>query len=134
MTLVEGLSAASAAIGIVKELRDIDRSIDDATFRLKIAELTVVLADTKIALSEAKLAISEKETNIRELEAHIVDLSSGETCPVCNVGRLKTVKVAPHPTSMLSKVGIKEKHLKCDGENCGHTENQLSDPSGILSK
>jgi hypothetical protein len=58
MDIASGLSAASAAITIAKDLREIDRSVDEATFKLKIAELTEALADTKIALSDARNKIS----------------------------------------------------------------------------
>ena len=59
MDIASGLSAASAAITIAKDLREIDRSVDEATFKLKIAELTEALADTKIALSDARNKISK---------------------------------------------------------------------------
>lgn len=132
MTVMEGLSAASAAIGIVKELKDIDRSIDEATFKLKIADLTTALAEAKIALSDAKLALAEKDTEIRNLEAKVADLSSGELCPICKSSKMKTISVKPHPA--MGDVGIQEITLKCENEACGHSENRMHDPTGLLKK
>lgn len=68
MDIAGGLTAASTAINIVKDLREIDRSVDEATFKLKIAELSSVLADTKISLSEARIEISEKDARIATLK------------------------------------------------------------------
>ncbi|MCF6272162.1 MAG: hypothetical protein L3J37_03085 [Rhodobacteraceae bacterium] len=132
MDIVGGLSAASLALGLVKDLRDIDRSVDEATFKLKVAELTSALADTKISLSDAKLSMSDKDEQIRSLEAKIKDLVAGEMCPVCNNARLKTISVRPHPT--FGKLGVQEKQMKCEDSECNHSENRMHDPQGRLKK
>ncbi|WP_296766233.1 hypothetical protein [Sediminimonas sp.] len=132
MDIASGLSAASTAINIAKDLRDIDRSVDEATFKLKIAELTKALADTEIALSEARTELSEKQVEINELEAALRALTSGENCPVCGEGHLKTERVVPHPR--FGKQGIQEKHLSCQNPECAHSEKRMHDPAGLLDK
>lgn len=134
MDLLTGLSAASQALNIVKELREIDKNVDEATFKLKIADLMIALADTKEALANAKKSMSEKDTIIHELKQTISGFTIGNLCPICNTGRLKTVRVIPHPKLMLGKVGIQEKHFECQNESCSHSEKRMHDPSGLLKK
>jgi len=128
MDIMSGLSAASTAIGIVKDLRALDRSIDDATFKLKIAELSAALADTQVALSEAKAELSEKDETIRGLERIIAELKTGEGCPICGTGRMKVTASRPHPT--FGNFGLQERTLTCDNPDCSHTEERRHDPSG----
>ena len=86
MDVVGGLQAAKVALGIVKNLREIDRSVDEATFKLKLAG---ALADTKLALSDAKVKVAK-------LEDEIAQALDGSLCPVCRNGRLKVVRVRPN--------------------------------------
>ena len=132
MDLVGGLSAAQMAINLVKDLRSIDRSVDDATFKLKIAEVIEALAETKIALSEAKETIAAKDSEIRNLKEKLSNATSGEACPVCQTGRLKTTNVRRHP--QMGDVGLQEKDLKCDNQECGHHETRMHDPNGLLNR
>ncbi|PZX11657.1 hypothetical protein [Celeribacter halophilus] len=109
MDILTGLSAATQAIGIAKELRDIDRSVDESSFKLKLAELTDALADTKIALADAKALVAE-------LEVQISEIRDGTTCPKCRTGRLQITEVIP---TMHDGV---EKHIcECDNEKCDYT-------------
>jgi hypothetical protein len=132
MDIASGLSAASAAITIAKDLREIDRSVDEATFKLKIAELTEALADTKIALSDARNKISEKDGELHELRNEILALKSGDVCPVCGLARMKTVRMISHPT--FGEVGVQEKHLECENPICTHSEKRIHDPMGLINK
>lgn len=66
--IVTGLAAAGQALEIVKKLRELDKSVDAATFKLEIANLMSALADTKIALAEAQTALSEKDAEIARLQ------------------------------------------------------------------
>jgi len=86
MDLLSGLSAASTAISIAKDLREIDKSVDEATYKLKLAELTEALVDAKLALSEAKEQVSM-------LEALNSTLMNGPVCPVCHNGHLEVIEV-----------------------------------------
>ena len=132
MDLMTGLSALSTATDLVKKLRDIERSSDEAAFKLAIAELQENLADAKTALSEARVTISEKTEEIKELEKKVKELESGETCPVCLVGNLKTVTVTPH--KQFGKFGVQKKHLACSNDGCSHKESRMHDPMGRLKK
>ncbi|MFT7594819.1 MAG: hypothetical protein ACI8R4_002143 [Paracoccaceae bacterium] len=109
MDVVTGLATISQALGIVRELRDLDASIGKAEFKLKIVELTEVLADTKVALSEAKVTLADKDERISELKRALKSAKSGEQCEICGQGTLKTTKIGPHPK--LGKVGIHKRRF-----------------------
>jgi exosome complex RNA-binding protein Csl4 len=67
MDLIAGLAATAKGLEIAKALRDIDRSMESAEYRSRIADLIDQLTDAKIALSEAKETIAEKDAEIRRL-------------------------------------------------------------------
>lgn len=67
MNIMEGLSAISAAIGIARDLRQIDKGIDEAEFKLKIADIQSQLADAKIALIDAQDEIASRDSTIERL-------------------------------------------------------------------
>jgi hypothetical protein len=52
-----------------------------------------------------------------------------DPCPICNVGRMKVMKITEHP--VMGAVGLQEKTIKCDATECGHTEKQMHDPAGL---
>ena len=112
MDFMSGLSAASTAISIAKDLREIDRSVDEASYKLKLAELTAALADTKLALTEARQKMSE-------LETALATATEGEVCPICKTGRLKVTSVEKHEFS----VGTEFHTSRCDSDSCEY-ENQ----------
>jgi hypothetical protein len=123
MDLMSGLAAASHAIQIAKDLRSIDRSVDEATFKLKLSDLTMALADTQIALSDAKLQIAE-------LNAKLLAATSGDICPVCRIGRLGVTKVTPHDYS----TGIEFHSVSCDGTSCSYSATRTYDATrGVYS-
>jgi hypothetical protein len=128
MDIPAAFSAIGQAITVAKSLRDIDRSMDAATYKLKIAELSGGLADVKIALSDAALSLQDKDTTIRRLQDEIDGLKKGEFCPICSVGRLKVTSSKPHP--QFAFAGVQERSLACDSESCNHTEKRLHDPDG----
>ncbi|WP_428513294.1 hypothetical protein [Roseovarius sp.] len=115
MDLVSGLTAARLAIDLAKDLREIDKSVDEATFKLKLADLTSALADTQVALSDAKLRISE-------LEEALKNRFSGDLCPKCKEGRLQVVSVEA------AGYGQNEWHYSvCDSETCDYSNNRWFD-------
>lgn len=126
MDIVQGLTAANLALGLVKDLRAIDRSVDEAAFKLKIAELLEALADAKIALSEAKAALAEKDGQIIDLRKQIDTMTSGENCPICSSGRMKVVKSVRDPA--FGVFGVQQRTLECDNSDCGHSETRQFDP------
>jgi hypothetical protein len=60
-------AAFSKTLEAAKMLRDFEKHFDEATFKLKIADLTVTLADFKIALTEAQEDASKKDAEIADL-------------------------------------------------------------------
>ena len=127
MDLIGGLSAAKLAIDIAKDLRSIDRSVDDATFKLKLAELTMALADAQLALSEAKVKIGE-------LEGKISSIEDGKICPKCRVGRLLLIATESMSMGGLGRFGVQEWEYKCNNSECGFTIKEVIDPQGLVPK
>ena len=68
MPIVETLTAISTGLKIAKDLREIGKSIDEATFKLKIAELTEALADAKAELVAVQEELSAKDAEISRLK------------------------------------------------------------------
>jgi hypothetical protein len=69
MDIVTGLSAASSAINIAKQLKEFDKQYNEAEFKLRISELLLSLAEVKEALAEARQTIIEKDEEIRSLKS-----------------------------------------------------------------
>jgi hypothetical protein len=59
--LVTALATAAQAIKLAQDLRGIDKAIDAAEYKLKIADLTNALSDIKIALTDAKEELASKD-------------------------------------------------------------------------
>ena len=127
MDVIGGLTAVSQAIGIAKELKQIDRTIDDASFRLKIADLIESLAETKIALADAKEEIAKHKREIRKLNETLETARSGEACPICKTGQLKITAVRKHP--IFGPMGHQEHDLECSNDDCSHREKRKVAPS-----
>ncbi|MDO6457020.1 hypothetical protein Q4560_11500 [Celeribacter halophilus] len=127
MDILTGLSAATQAIGIAKELRDIDRSVDEASFKLKLADLTEALADTKIALADAKALVAELE--------HKLDIAdNGEICPKCRTGRLTLTESEPVHDWALNRFGVENRIYSCAEDSCDFQETRLHDPNGLVAR
>lgn len=71
MDIAGSLSAVTAALGLVKELRDIDAQFDKAELKLKIADLTSALSDAKLGLVDISQELKAKEDEISRLRATI---------------------------------------------------------------
>jgi hypothetical protein len=59
---ITALATAGQAIKLVQDLRGIDKAVDAAEYKIKIADLTGALADLKHALIEAKDDLASKAT------------------------------------------------------------------------
>lgn len=127
MDIVTALATLSQAIKIAKDLRDIEKDLDSAAYKAKMAELYNDLSDVKMALTDAREAIHEREQKIKILETKIEALSSGENCPLCQNGRMKITASVPH--RQLGIFGVQERTLRCQNPDCGHTEKRNFDPS-----
>jgi hypothetical protein len=134
MDMISGIAAASQAVGLVKELKEIDPGVDEASFKLKIAELVEILADTKIALSDAKTALSEKDIEIRSLLEKLEEAKNGENCPKCKAGRLQVILTTKHTSAMLARCGVQIWHMACDNRECQHAEEKIHDPNKMMQK
>ena len=66
--IMTALATASQAMKLAQDLRGIDKAMDAAEYKLKIADLTVVLADIKIALTDAREELESKDAEIENLK------------------------------------------------------------------
>jgi hypothetical protein len=66
--IMGALATASQAIKLAQDLRGIDRAIDAAEYKLKIADLTSALSDIKMALTDAKEDLASKDAEIEKLK------------------------------------------------------------------
>jgi chromosome segregation ATPase len=130
MDFAVALASAAQALNIVKQLREIDKNVSEGELKSAMADLYGKLADLKIALSDARETIHEKDRQIKELGDRIAALTSGEACPICNVGRMKVASSREHPH--FGFAGVQERIIKCD--HCTHSENRMYDPSGVTKK
>jgi hypothetical protein len=65
--VTQTLSTIAAAIGLAKEFRQLNKIVDEAEFKLKMAEIQIALADAKATIAELTGAITERDTEIRHL-------------------------------------------------------------------
>lgn len=121
MDIMGALATASQAIKVAKDLRDIERDLDSASYKAKMAELYGNLADIKMALSDAKEALHEKDGQIRALKDQIEAQKSGEICPLCQTGRLKITDIREDP-SPFGVFGHHQHTLTCQNADCEHSE------------
>jgi hypothetical protein len=68
--IAAGLSIAAQAIGIVKDLREVDKGLDTGEYKARMAELYSALADVKMALADAQEEIKAKDDLIEELRGN----------------------------------------------------------------
>lgn len=61
------LATATQAMKLAQELRGIDKAVDAAEYKLKIADLTSALSDIKLALTDAREEIASKDAEIERL-------------------------------------------------------------------
>jgi hypothetical protein len=66
--IMTALATASQAIKLAQDLRSIDKAMDAAEYKLKIAELSGALSDIKLALVEAKDELASKQSEIDKLK------------------------------------------------------------------
>jgi hypothetical protein len=125
--LVGGLTAAKLAIDLAKDLREIDRSVDEATFKLKLAELTSALAEAQVALSDAKIRIGE-------LEQELSDYRLGKICPKCRVGHMQLESETRHTYGGLGNHGVKDRRYVCNDPECGFGTEEVIDPYGLVKE
>lgn len=67
MDIAGTITAVGSALKIVKELREIDAHLDQASLKLKVAELTEALAEAKLGLVDVAEELKAKDTIIAQL-------------------------------------------------------------------
>ena len=67
--IITALATAGQAIKLAQDLRGIDKAMDAAEYKLKIADLSAALSDIKMALTDAKEELASKDTEIGKLRA-----------------------------------------------------------------
>ena len=134
MDLIGGLSAARLALDIAKDLREIDASVDQAQYKLKLADLTSALADAQIALSDAKLELNKLTEQLASKDAELDALNNGERCPKCRTGRLEMESFEPVYWKGLNELGVEKHFFKCGDESCDFVIARTVDPHGVVGK
>jgi hypothetical protein len=66
--IMTALATAGQAIKLAQDLRGIDKAVDAAEYKIKIAALTEALADLKHALIDAKDDLATKDAEIDRLK------------------------------------------------------------------
>lgn len=133
MDVIGGLAALSQAIGIAKDIIEIGRTYDEATFKLKMSDLTPSLADAKVALSDARIELSEKAEQISTLQNELDLVLNGDFCPKCRKGRMQLIKTKGHSMHGLLHFGVEDWDFQCDDPKCGFEQKRIHDPHGAVS-
>lgn len=66
------LSAVATAVGIAKDLREVDKGLDQAEMKARLADVIGNLADVKIALTDARQEARDKDEEIARLKSAFV--------------------------------------------------------------
>lgn len=66
--VLTAMKSLQTAVDIGKTLRSLDKSIDDAEIKMKIADLINALADAKFGIAELKTELEKKDEIIARLE------------------------------------------------------------------
>mgnify|MGYP001398699799 CR=1 FL=1 len=61
------LSAVATAVGIAKDLREIDQGLDKAAMKARLADVISNLADVRIALTDAREEMRERDAEVDRL-------------------------------------------------------------------
>jgi hypothetical protein len=112
------LAAAGQALCIIKELRDIERNFDAASYKSQMTELYSNVSELRMALTDAREDLHAKGREIEELKSKIASMQSGEQCPICEEGQLRVTASVAHPH--FGTFGHQLRTVTCT--NCGHKE------------
>ncbi|WP_075289890.1 hypothetical protein [Pararhizobium arenae] len=66
--IVAGMGMLAQAIGIAKDIREIDRGLDQGEIKAKMADLYSALADAKMAFADAQGEMKAREEEIARLQ------------------------------------------------------------------
>lgn len=76
MDWTAALSSLGTAVGIAKDLREIDRGLSQAELKARMADLYGTLSDVKIALADAREEMRSKDDEIATLKAKLKSSSA----------------------------------------------------------
>lgn len=133
MTILEGLAAANAAVNILKDLKDIDRNVDEAAYKLRIADTISALAEAKIALSDANMELNDNKVEILRLKVELQNPTEGDVCPKCREGRMNLLGTTMN-RSGLANLGVEDWRYQCSQSDCDFEQRQIHDPHGAIPK
>ncbi|MDW9786806.1 hypothetical protein GOB29_19705 [Sinorhizobium meliloti] len=71
MDIAAAISGITSALGLVKELRDINAQFDQAELKLKIADLTEALSEAKLGLVDVAEELQAKDAEIANLKEQL---------------------------------------------------------------
>lgn len=120
MDIIGALTVASQSVKLAKDLKDLERELDAATYKAKMAELYSNLADIKMALTDATELLHEKDAEIKRLKAELTARKTGEVCQLCGIGAMKVMAIKDDP--VFGVFGHKQHTLICQNADCGHQE------------
>lgn len=72
------ISSISASLDIVKKLRDLDKKVGEADFKMLLADLTSELGDAKLNAANLKIELAEAKGRVEELERQLAQRSEAE--------------------------------------------------------
>jgi hypothetical protein len=75
---VDLVSSISTAIDIVKKLRELDRKVSEADFKMLLADLTSELGDAKLNAANLKIELAESKERVGQLERELAQRSDAE--------------------------------------------------------
>jgi hypothetical protein len=133
MDIMTTIATAGQAIKLAQDLRGIDKAMDAAEYKLKIADLLTALSDIKMALADAKEELAGKDKEIAALKkqfqrsAETVEIEGfkydragdGQPmgvayCPVCeqnegrffHLARMSGTDMCPHCKSAFGRINV----------------------------
>ncbi|MCV3766465.1 hypothetical protein [Rhizobium sp. TRM95796] len=118
MDFVGIMTIAGQTLGIIKDLRDVERDFDAASYKSQMTELYNNVSELRMALTDAREELHAKGREIEELKSRIASMQSGEQCAICEEGRLKVTASVAHPH--FGMLGHQLRTVTCT--NCGHKE------------
>lgn len=72
------VSSISTAIDIVKKLRELDRKVSEADFKMLLADLTSELGDAKLNAANLKIELAGAKERVIDLERQAAQRTAGE--------------------------------------------------------
>ena len=134
MDLTTGLTAASQTLSILKQIKELDVSIDEAVFKQKLLELQEAAFESRSALLDVKEELLARDEEIAALKQEIKIAKDGEPCPKCRDGELVFTDKKPVTRARLDQFGVEKWKYSCSEAVCDFETFKIHDPTGMVSK